>query len=52
MPFLGRDWRSPGDQWVRTSEGWEKLRLWRVKLFENLNQNIVARYVCTYFSLA
>ncbi|XP_064606241.1 F-box only protein 32-like [Liolophura sinensis] len=43
MPFLGRDWRSPGDQWVRTTEGWEKLRLWRVKLFENLNANILAR---------
>ncbi|KAL5017398.1 hypothetical protein ScPMuIL_006987 [Solemya velum] len=45
MPFLGRDWRSPGDQWVRTNEGWEKLRLWRVKLFENLNENIIARLI-------
>lgn len=45
MPYLGRDWRSPGDQWVRTTEGWEKLRLWRVKLFENLNENFLARLV-------
>lgn len=43
MPFIGQDWRSPGDQWVRTSEGWEKMRLWRVKIFENLSQNAVAR---------
>jgi F-box protein 25/32 len=43
MPFLGRDWRSPGDQWVRTTEGWEKLGLWRLKLFENLNENVIRR---------
>ncbi|KAK7100255.1 F-box only protein 32-like [Littorina saxatilis] len=45
MPFLGQDWRSPGDQWVRTTEGWEKLRLWRLKVFENLNENVVARLI-------
>lgn len=43
MPFLGRDWRSPGDEWVRTKEGWEKLKLWRVKVFENLNSKFLAR---------
>ncbi|CAG5132625.1 unnamed protein product, partial [Candidula unifasciata] len=43
MPFFGKDWRSPGDQWVRTAEGWERMRLWRVKIFENLNRNAVAR---------
>ncbi|KAK3584572.1 hypothetical protein CHS0354_024618 [Potamilus streckersoni] len=43
MPFLGRDWRSPGDQWVKTSEGWERLKLWRVKVFESLNENFIAR---------
>ncbi|BFY99953.1 hypothetical protein BsWGS_02993 [Bradybaena similaris] len=43
MPFFGRDWRSPGDQWVRTAEGWERMRLWRVKIFENLNRNALAR---------
>lgn len=24
MPFLGRDWRSPGQSWVKTEEGWKK----------------------------
>lgn len=43
MPFLSRDWRSPGDQWVRTSEGWERLKLWRIKIFERMNENILAR---------
>jgi len=22
MPFLGQDWRSPGESWVKTEEGW------------------------------
>jgi F-box protein 25/32 len=43
MPFLGRDWRSPGEQWVRTTEGWERLGLWRMKLFEHLNENVIER---------
>ncbi|VDI10811.1 F-box protein 25/32 [Mytilus galloprovincialis] len=45
MPFLGQDWRSPGDQWVRTKEGWERLKLWRIKVFENLNESILARLI-------
>ncbi|XP_061110938.1 F-box only protein 32-like isoform X2 [Conger conger] len=24
MPFLGQDWRSPGQNWVKTKEGWKK----------------------------
>uniref|UniRef100_A0A8D3CP35 F-box only protein 32 n=1 Tax=Scophthalmus maximus TaxID=52904 RepID=A0A8D3CP35_SCOMX len=24
MPFLGQDWRSPGQSWVKTQEGWKK----------------------------
>ncbi|XP_036371587.1 F-box only protein 32-like isoform X4 [Megalops cyprinoides] len=24
MPFLGQDWRSPGQSWVKTEEGWKK----------------------------
>lgn len=43
MPFLGQDWRSNGEQWVRTAKGWERLRWWRMKLFENLNENVLAR---------
>ncbi|XP_014243369.1 F-box only protein 25 [Cimex lectularius] len=24
MPFISKDWRSPGELWVKTGEGWEK----------------------------
>ncbi|XP_069549243.1 F-box only protein 32 isoform X2 [Brachyistius frenatus] len=24
MPFLGQDWRSPGQSWVKTEEGWKR----------------------------
>ncbi|KAJ4931153.1 hypothetical protein JOQ06_025451 [Pogonophryne albipinna] len=24
MPFLGQDWRSPGQNWIKTQEGWKK----------------------------
>lgn len=28
MPFMGKDWRSPGEAWVKTEEGsWEKLKI-------------------------
>lgn len=27
MPFLGQDWRSPGQSWVKTEEGWKNYSL-------------------------
>lgn len=27
MPFISKDWRSPGETWVKTEEGWEKLKV-------------------------
>ncbi|XP_026462428.1 F-box only protein 25-like isoform X3 [Ctenocephalides felis] len=27
MPFISKDWRSPGEEWVKTDEGWEKKRV-------------------------
>lgn len=27
MPFISKDWRSPGEVWVKTEEGWEKLKV-------------------------
>uniref|UniRef100_H2LM91 F-box only protein 32 n=1 Tax=Oryzias latipes TaxID=8090 RepID=H2LM91_ORYLA len=27
MPFLGQDWRSPGQNWVKTEDGWKKTTL-------------------------
>lgn len=27
MPFYSKDWRSPGEAWVKTEEGWEKMKV-------------------------
>ncbi|VDP11881.1 unnamed protein product [Soboliphyme baturini] len=27
MPFIGLDWRAPGEEWIKTAEGWEKKKL-------------------------
>ncbi|CAH0546973.1 unnamed protein product [Brassicogethes aeneus] len=27
MPFISKDWRSPGEAWVKTQEGWEKKKV-------------------------
>lgn len=29
MPFIGKDWRAPGETWVRVSHtaGWEQIKL-------------------------
>ncbi|XP_022240912.1 F-box only protein 32-like isoform X1 [Limulus polyphemus] len=35
MPFISKDWRSPGEAWVKTDEGWE-----RKKNLEQLNRNM------------
>lgn len=26
MPFLGKDWRSSGDQWIKTEQGWQRMK--------------------------
>lgn len=35
MPFLGKDWRSQGDQWIRTEFGWD-----RTKALEGILDNL------------
>ncbi len=27
MPFIGLDWRAPGETWIKTQEGWERMKL-------------------------
>uniref|UniRef100_A0A915K4Z8 F-box domain-containing protein n=1 Tax=Romanomermis culicivorax TaxID=13658 RepID=A0A915K4Z8_ROMCU len=27
MPFIGQDWRAPGETWIKTTEGWEQMKL-------------------------
>lgn len=33
MPFIGQDWRSPGEVWIKTFEGWEPMKLLRKSHF-------------------
>ena len=40
MPFLGKDWRSSGEQWVRTEHGWERSRMLEC-LLDSLNVGYV-----------
>ena len=50
MPFFGSDWRSPGDQWVRTELGWKRLADINASLQRQLNK--VAAGVSTIASAA
>lgn len=40
MPFLGKDWRSSGEQWIRTEHGWERTRVLEC-ILDNLNIGFV-----------
>uniref|UniRef100_A0A673CRK6 F-box only protein 32 n=1 Tax=Sphaeramia orbicularis TaxID=375764 RepID=A0A673CRK6_9TELE len=40
MPFLGQDWRSPGQSWVKTEEGWKKTTA------EDTNNNVSLESFC------
>lgn len=51
MPFLGKDWRSSGEQWIRTEHGWERTRVLEC-ILDNLNlgyeQNNSAYIICIH----
>jgi hypothetical protein len=36
MPFIGQDWRAPGETWVRTVEGWERMILRPIAAIDQL----------------
>jgi len=44
MPFLGKDWRSSGEQWVRTEHGWERSRMLEC-LLDSLNVGYVIVFI-------
>ncbi|XP_072393261.1 F-box only protein 25 [Diabrotica undecimpunctata] len=40
MPFISKDWRSPGEAWVKTEEGWEKKKvLENCKALQKVSRN-------------
>lgn len=52
MPFISKDWRSPGEEWVKTEEGWEKKKILECgrQIFGNQQENLDSRFV--YFRTA
>lgn len=39
MPFIGRDWRSPGEAWVKTeSLGWQRMKIIESQLYPACHQ--------------
>lgn len=40
MPFIGRDWRSPGEAWVKTETlGWQRMKIIESQLHPACHQN-------------
>ena len=39
MPFIGQDWRSPGEEWVKYDGGWEK------KSVVTLQDNVTVKHL-------
>lgn len=39
MPFLGKDWRSSGDEWIKTEQGWERIKVLEC-ILDNLNNGL------------
>lgn len=39
MPFLGKDWRSNGDEWIKTEQGWERIKVLE-RILDNLNNGL------------
>lgn len=40
MPFIGRDWRSPGEAWVKTETlGWQRMKIIESQLYPACHQN-------------
>lgn len=47
MPFISKDWRSPGEEWVKTEEGWEKKKILECgrQLLVSQTENTSSRWV-------
>lgn len=50
MPFISKDWRSPGEEWVKTVEGWEKKKI--LECANNKTLSLLLRYVIVPLALA
>lgn len=50
MPFISKDWRSPGEEWVKTVEGWEKKKI--LECANNKTLSLLLRYVIVSIALS
>lgn len=39
MPFLGQDWRSPGQNWVKTGDGWKRYKSEMIDYFDDISNS-------------
>uniref|UniRef100_A0A3B5AF30 F-box only protein 25 n=1 Tax=Stegastes partitus TaxID=144197 RepID=A0A3B5AF30_9TELE len=46
MPFLGKDWRSPGWSWTKTEHGWKRMVFFGHELEDN-NREIDLKELCS-----
>ncbi|XP_033999325.1 F-box only protein 25 isoform X1 [Trematomus bernacchii] len=46
MPFLGKDWRSPGWSWKKTDDGWKRIIFYGHELEDN-NKEIDLKALCS-----
>lgn len=47
MPFYAKDWRSPGESWIKTEDGWEKLKILECRRRRSRYRNIFLDYIVT-----
>lgn len=50
MPFYAKDWRSPGESWIKTEDGWEKLKVLETNRRRRLisEDGVFNRFVCLH----
>ncbi|KAM3861360.1 F-box only protein 25 [Diretmus argenteus] len=46
MPFLGKDWRSPGWNWKKTEKGWKRIVFYGHELADNNSREIDLKELC------
>ncbi|XP_028295373.1 F-box only protein 25 isoform X2 [Gouania willdenowi] len=46
MPFLGKDWRSPGWSWTKTEHGWKRIVIFGHEMEDNNNTEINLKELC------
>ena len=47
MPFFGVDWRSPGEVWIKTDDGWEKQKILECRQYSHSTRyvNLVIDFI-------